>query len=151
MQLASECAFDVLLVEDSPTDALMTREALAQSRCPITVHVVEDGVLAMRFLRRQEPYTHAPEPDLILLDLNMPRMDGREVLAELKQDMVLKHIPVIVLTSSKADEDVLKAYNLHANCYVPKPVNFHSFSHMLHCVEQFWLTVVKLPRARKER
>jgi two-component system response regulator len=135
----------VLMVEDSPTDVLMTREALAGLDMEVELDVVEDGVLAMQFLRREGRYCDARCPDLILLDLNLPRKDGREVLAEVKQDESLRVIPVVVLTSSKADEDVLRAYCLHANCYIAKPVNFKSFTGVIRSVEQFWFSVVKLP------
>src|SRR5438067_71755 len=124
---ASSNPIDILLVEDSPTDSLLTRRALADAKLVNRLHIVEDGVKALAFLRKQEPYADAPRPDLILLDLNMPRMDGREVLAEIKSDEDLKIIPVIVLTTSSAEEDVLKSYKLHANCYITKPVGFGAF------------------------
>lgn len=136
---------DILLVEDSPTDALLTRRAFADSRHASRLHIVEDGVKAIAFLRRQEPYADAPRPRLILLDLNMPRMDGREVLAEIKADDDLKTIPVIVLTTSNAEEDVLRSYQLHANCYVTKPVDLDSFGKAIASLENFWFAVVTLP------
>ena len=136
---------EILLVEDSPTDALMTKHALARARLVNRLHVVEDGVKAIAFLRRQEPYADAPRPHLILLDLNMPRMDGREVLAEIKADENLKVIPVIVLTTSSAEEDVLKSYKLHANCYITKPVGFGAFAEAVASIENFWFAVVTLP------
>src|SRR5579863_1943649 len=113
---------NVLLVEDSPTDLLMTREALEHAKVLVNLHTVEDGVQTLDFLRRRGPYAQSPRPDLILLDLNLPRKDGREVLAEIKSDPLLKIIPVIVLTTSKADEDIARAYSAHANCFITKPV-----------------------------
>lgn len=136
---------DILLVEDSPTDILITQEAFEQARLLNQLHVVEDGVTALAFLRRLEPYTEAPQPDLILLDLNLPKKSGREVLAELKGDPVLKFIPVVVLTTSQAEEDVLKSYDLHANCYVTKPVDFTRFVEVVRSIEHFWFNVVTLP------
>jgi len=138
-------AIEILLVEDSPTDVLMTEEALKYAKVLNNLHVVENGVDAMAFLRGEGPHAGAPRPDLILLDLNLPRKDGREVLADIKADPVLKIIPVVVLTTSKAEEDVVKAYGLHANCYVTKPVDFASFAEVVRSIEQFWFTVVTLP------
>ncbi len=136
---------ELLLAEDSPTDALMTRECLAQAKLHNNLHVVEDGVEAMEFLRRQGKHADAPRPDLILLDLNMPRKDGREVLAEIKADDALKCIPVVILTTSKREEDVLRAYGLHANCYITKPVDFSGFVEVVLAIKDFWFTVVTLP------
>ncbi len=136
---------DILLVEDSPTDALLTQHALSKARLINRLHIVKDGVEAIAFLRRQEPYADAPRPQLILLDLNMPRMDGREVLAELKADDNLKIIPVIVLTTSAAEEDVIKSYKLHANAYITKPVGFDAFTEAVASIENFWFAVVTLP------
>jgi CheY-like chemotaxis protein len=136
---------DVLLVEDCATDLLMTREALERSKITIQLHCVEDGVEAMRFLRRQEKYEAAPRPDLIMLDLNLPRKNGQEVLAEIKGDGDLRPIPVVVLTSSKAEEDVSRAYQAHANCYITKPVGFKNFTEVVRSIENFWFTVVSLP------
>ncbi|MCK6628741.1 MAG: response regulator [Anaerolineae bacterium] len=136
---------EILLVEDSPTDILITQEAFEQARLLNKLHVVEDGVAALAFLRRQEPYTQTPRPDLILLDLNLPKKSGREVLAELKSDEALKFIPVVVLTTSQAEEDVLKSYDLHANCYITKPVDFTKFVEVVHSIEHFWFSVVTLP------
>jgi len=136
---------EILLVEDSPTDILITQEAFEQARLLNKLHVVEDGVAALAFLRRQEPYTQTPRPDLILLDLNLPKKSGREVLAELKSDEALKFIPVVVLTTSQAEEDVLKSYDLHANCYITKPVDFTKFVEVVHSIEYFWFSVVTLP------
>jgi two-component system, chemotaxis family, response regulator Rcp1 len=136
---------DILLVEDSPTDALLTKRALEDARLINRLHLVEDGVQAMAFLRKTPPYTDAPRPDLVLLDLNLPKMDGREVLAEMKADENLKVIPVVVLTTSHAEEDILKSYKLHANCYVVKPVDFASFAEVITILEKFWFAVVTLP------
>ena len=136
---------DILLVEDSPTDVLIAREALTEARLLNTIHVVEDGVDALAFLRRQGRFADAPRPDLILLDLNLPRKNGREVLAEIKNDPVLKSIPVVVLTTSSAEEDIIRSYNLHANCYVVKPVEFDNFVKAVQSIRQFWFTIVALP------
>ena len=136
---------EILLVEDSPTDVLMTQEALEQAKLLNHLHVVEDGVEALAFLYRQGPYAAAPRPDLILLDLNLPRKNGQEVLAELKADQDLKLIPVVILTTSKADEDIAKSYGLHANCYIAKPVGFASFVEVVQAIEYFWFGVVTLP------
>jgi len=136
----------VLLVEDSPSDAAMTIEAMHEGRIVNQVHVATDGEMAMAFLRRQGPYADAPRPDLILLDLNLPRMDGREVLREVKDDPILKTIPVIVLTTSAAEEDILKSYELHANAYVTKPVAFEAFFSAVRGIEDFWLALVHLPQ-----
>ena len=136
---------EILLVEDSPTDALLTRRALDGARLINRLHVVEDGVQAMAFLRKHPPYAETPRPDLILLDLNLPRKDGREVLAEMKTDDSLMCIPVVVLTTSRAEEDILRSYQLHANCYVVKPADFDSFSDAISVLEKFWFAVVTLP------
>jgi two-component system response regulator len=137
---------EILLVEDSPTDALFAREALADSKIRHNLHTVTDGVAAMAFLRREGRYSVAPRPDLVLLDLNLPRMDGREVLGAVKADDRLKVIPVVVLTSSKAESDVLKAYGLHANCYIVKPVDIDQFATVVQTIDSFWFAVVTLPR-----
>ncbi|MEO8613866.1 MAG: response regulator [Luteolibacter sp.] len=136
---------EILLVEDSPSDALLTKRALAEARIINQLHHVEDGAQALAFLRKEPPFGDAPRPDLILLDLNLPKKDGREVLAEIKADKVLKTIPVIVLTTSQAEEDVLKSYELHANCYVVKPVDFASFANAITIMEKFWFAIVTLP------
>lgn len=138
-------SIEILLVEDSPTDVLIAREALAEARIINTIHVTEDGVEAMQFLRRQGQYTNAVRPDLILLDLNLPRKNGREVLAEVKSDELLKSIPVVVLTTSEAEEDVLRSYDLHANCYVVKPVGFENFVNAVRSISDFWFNIVTLP------
>ena len=137
---------DVLLVEDDPGDVLMTREAFEEHKLRNNLHVVNDGVEAVSFLRREGEYADAPRPGLILLDLNLPRKDGREVLADIKADEALRSIPVVVLTTSEAEEDVLRSYNLHANAYVTKPVDFERFIRVVQQVDDFFVTVVKLPR-----
>ncbi|PSL56042.1 response regulator receiver domain-containing protein [Saccharothrix carnea] len=137
---------DVLLVEDDPGDALMTQEAFEHHKIRNQLHVVRDGVEALEFLRRQGQYEDAPRPGLILLDLNLPKMDGREVLAEIKADETLRPIPVVVLTTSEAEEDVMRSYNLHANAYVTKPVDFDRFIEVVRQIDDFFVTVVKLPR-----
>ncbi|MBD6616525.1 response regulator [Komarekiella sp. 'clone 1'] len=136
---------EVLLVEDNPGDAQLTRIALEDSKISIHLNVVEDGVEAMAFLRKQEKYATAAHPDIVLLDLNLPKKDGREVLAEIKTDINLKRIPVVVLTTSQAEEDILKAYNLAANCYITKPVDFDQFVKIVQSIENFWFAIVKLP------
>ncbi|MEH1781647.1 MAG: response regulator [Nostoc sp.] len=136
---------EVLLVEDNPGDVQLTRIALEDSKISIHLNVVEDGVEAMAFLRKQEKYAKVIYPDIILLDLNLPRKDGREVLAEIKGDENLKRIPVVVLTTSQAEEDILKAYNLSANCYITKPVDFDQFVKIVQSIENFWFAIVKLP------
>jgi CheY-like chemotaxis protein len=138
-------AIEVLLVEDDPGDVLMTREAFEDHKVRNNLHVVSDGVEALAFLRRQGDHAAAPRPDLILLDLNLPRKDGREVLAEVKGDDDLRRIPVVVLTTSDADEDILRSYDLHANAYVTKPVDFEQFLSAVRQVDEFFLSVVKLP------
>jgi CheY-like chemotaxis protein len=137
---------DVLLVEDDPGDVLMTREAFEHHKLANSLHVVEDGVEALKFLRREGDYADAPRPGLILLDLNLPKKDGREVLAEIKSDDDLCDIPVVVLTTSSAEQDVLKSYKLHANAYVTKPVNFNRFVDVVRQIDEFFVTVVTLPR-----
>jgi two-component system response regulator len=136
---------EILLVEDNPGDVRLTQEALREGKIRNSLHVVEDGESAMAFVRREGEFSDMPRPDLILLDLNLPRMDGREVLAEIKADLDLKRIPVVVLTTSRAEEDVLKVYNLNANCYITKPVDFEQFIKVVSAVEEFWLTIVRLP------
>lgn len=136
---------DILLVEDSPTDVIITREAFEEFRVLNKLHVVEDGIQAMAYLRRQGEYAAATRPDLILLDLNLPRKHGREVLTEIKRDPALKSIPVVVLTTSQSERDVLEAYDQHANCYIVKPVGFENFLEALKTIRQFWFGVVTLP------
>lgn len=137
---------DILLVEDNPGDVRLTEEALKQGKVLNRLHVVYDGVEAMEFLHKKGRYKDAPRPDLILLDLNLPRKDGREVLKEIKLDESLKVIPVVILTTSKSEEDVAKAYALHANCFITKPVDLFRFFEVIKSVEEFWFTVVKLPK-----
>lgn len=135
----------ILLVEDSPSDAKLTISALKLAKVANELHHVEDGVEAMEFLKRQGKYEKSPRPDLILLDLNLPRKDGREVLEEMKENADFSSIPVIVLTTSSAEQDVLRSYQLHCNCYVTKPVNFDRFLECVRSIEHFWLSVVVLP------
>ena len=137
---------EILLVDDNPGDVRLAIEALKDSRILNKVHTVTDGVEAMAFLRNQGRYAGAPRPDLVLLDLNMPRKDGRETLAEIKQDENLKCIPVIVLTVSNVEEDIFKAYNLHANCYITKPIDLDQFVKVVNSVENFWFSIVRLPQ-----
>ena len=138
-------AIDILLVEDNPGDVRLTREALKEGKVLNTLHVVGDGIEALEFLRHEGPYAKVPHPDIILLDLNLPRMDGRELLAEIKSDPDLRRIPVVILTTSKAEEDIIKSYDLHANCYITKPVDLDQFIKVVKSVEEFWFTIVKLP------
>lgn len=136
---------EILLVEDNEGDVRLTREALKEGRIRNRLHVVGDGEQALAFLGRQGAYADAPRPDLILLDLNLPRLDGREVLASIKNDANLKSIPVVVLTSSRTEQDLLRAYDLHANCFITKPVEFEQFIEVVRSIEDFWLTIVVLP------
>jgi CheY-like chemotaxis protein len=137
---------DILLVEDDPGDVLMTREAFEHHKIRNALHVVSDGVEAMKYVRREPPHGDVPRPGLILLDLNLPKKDGREVLAEIKADPDLRTIPVVVLTTSEAEEDILRSYSLHANAYVAKPVDFDRFVEVVRQIDDFFVTVVKLPR-----
>jgi chemotaxis family two-component system response regulator Rcp1 len=143
--LDSELRFEILLVEDNPGDVLLTQEAFREGRLAHRLSVAEDGEEAIRFLRREGQYANAPKPDVILLDLNLPKKDGRELLAEIKEDPALRYIPIIVLTTSDAEQDVWRAYKLHANCYLTKPVNLDDFIRKIRSFEDFWLTVVRLP------
>jgi len=136
---------DILLVEDNPGDVRLTYEALKEGKVLNSLQVVGDGIEALAFLRHEGAYAKAPHPDIILLDLNLPRMDGREVLAEIKNDPDLRRIPVVILTTSKAEEDIIKTYNLHANCYITKPVDLDQFINVVKSVEEFWFTIVRLP------
>ena len=138
-------SFDILLVEDNPADADLTREGLLDGRLLHTLHHVTDGVQALRFLRREGEFANTPTPDLILLDLNLPKKDGREVLHTIKEDPQLRRIPVVILTSSQAESDIVKSYDLHANCYMCKPVDLTRFLETVRKIEEFWLTVVRLP------
>ena len=137
---------EILLVEDDPGDVLMTREALGDSKLLNSLHVVDNGEEAIAFLRREGSYEEAPRPDLILLDLNLPRVDGREVLSIVKNDPSLRQIPVVILTTSDAEEDVLRSYDLHANAYVTKPVDFEAFVRVIRQIDDFFLSVVRLPK-----
>ena len=139
---------EILLVEASPADARLAVDALKDAKVGNQLHLVGDGVETMRFLRQEGQYADAPRPDLILLDLNLPRMDGREVLAEVKSDPGLRRIPIVILTVSKAEEDIVKSYDLHANCYITKPVDLDQFMNVVRQIEGFWLTIVKLPPNR---
>ena len=138
-------SIEILLVEDNPGDVDLAREALENGKVHNNLHVVGDGEAAMAFLRRQRQYADAPRPDLVLLDLNLPKKDGREVLAEIKSDPHLMRIPVVILTTSKAEEDILKSYNLHANCFITKPLDLNQFIKVVQAVEDFWFSIVKLP------
>ncbi len=140
---------DILLVEDNPADVRLTREALQDAKVLNALHVVEDGVEALEFLHKEGRYVESPSPDLILLDLNLPKKDGREVLAEIKQNEKWKDIPVVVLTTSRAEEDIVRSYNLHANAYVTKPVDLRQFLEAIRVIEEFWLAVVTLPPAAR--
>jgi two-component system, chemotaxis family, response regulator Rcp1 len=138
---------EILLVEDNPADVRLTLEAMKEAKVLNHIKVVMDGVEAMAFLRKEGRYADAPKPDLILLDLNLPRKGGREVLAEVKSDECLKSIPVVILTTSQSEQDILMTYELHANCFITKPVQLDEFLRVIHLIEDFWLTVVKLPRS----
>ncbi|AFM23775.1 response regulator [Desulfomonile tiedjei] len=136
---------EILLIEDNPVDATMTKQALREGKIKVNLNVVTDGVEAIKFLKRSGMYEKTPRPDLILLDLNLPKKSGREVLQEIKSDGDLKTIPVVVLTTSKAEEDIVKSYELHANCFISKPVDLDRFTEVVKSIEDFWFTVVKLP------
>jgi chemotaxis family two-component system response regulator Rcp1 len=143
----SHRSIEILLVEDNPGDVRLTIEALNDAKLRNNLSVVRDGVEAMAFLQQERPYVEVPHPDLILLDLNLPRMDGREVLAQVKAHPDLLHIPVVVLTTSDSQPDILQAYELHANCYITKPVDLDQFIKIVRSIEDFWLTIVRLPSA----
>ena len=136
---------EVLLVEDSPGDVRLTREAFRDAKVHINLHVATDGTKAMAFLNREGVHANAPRPDLVLLDLNLPKKDGREVLQEIKESHTLKSIPVVILTTSSSEADILKSYRLHANCYITKPVGLEGFLTVVKSIDNFWLSVVKLP------
>ena len=138
-------AIEILLVEDNPGDARLAVEALKEGHVRNRLHVVQDGVEAMRFLRREDSYSAVPKPHVILLDLNLPRKDGSQVLAEIKSDEHLRRIPVVILTTSQAEQDVLRSYDLHANCYITKPFDLDQFITVIRAIEDFWCTIVKLP------
>lgn len=137
---------DVLLVEDNPGDARLAQEALAENKLALNLHIVRDGEQALAFVNREGEYADAPTPDLVLLDLNLPRKSGREVLANIKNDAELRRLPVVVLTSSQAEQDILESYNLHANCYIQKPLDFEQFIKVVRNVGDFWFSIVKLPK-----
>ncbi len=139
---------EILLVEDNPADIRLTEEALREGKVRNKLHVARDGVEAMEFLRRQGRFKDAPRPDLVLLDLNLPRKDGREVLGEIKSDEALRSLPVVVLTTSSSDADILESYSLHANCYITKPVDLEQFVKVVKSIDDFWLTIVRLPSER---
>ncbi len=142
---------DILLVEDNPGDVRLAQEVFKEAKVKNDLHVVYDGVEAMAFLRREGRYNDAPRPDLILLDLNLPKKTGHEVLLEIKSDDNLKRIPVVILTVSKDEEDIIKSYNLHANCFITKPVDLNQFLNVVKAIEDFWLTIVKLPNSRTDK
>jgi CheY-like chemotaxis protein len=144
---ASARPVEILLVEDDPGDVLITREAIEGSKFANNLNVVSNGELALQYLRREAPYEDAPRPGLILLDLNLPRLDGREVLAQVKQDPNLRRIPIVVLTTSSADQDIVRSYDLHANAYVTKPVDFDQFMSVVRQVDEFFISIVSLPPA----
>ena len=139
---------EVLLVEDNPGDVRLTQEVFLDANSSVHLHVASDGVEAMAFLRREGSHSHAPRPDLVLLDLNLPKMDGREVLAQIKKDESLKTIPTVILTTSDAEADIAKSYRLQANCYLTKPVQLSSFEALVKSINDFWLTKAKLPQAQ---
>lgn len=139
-------AIEILLVEDNAGDVRLTQEALREGKVKNNLNVARDGAEALRFLRREAPFENAPQPDLILLDLNLPRLDGREVLREIKADPALRVIPVVVLTTSSADADIVRSYQLHANCYITKPVDLEQFISVVKSIDEFWLTIVRLPK-----
>jgi len=136
---------DILLIEDNPGDARLTQEALKEGKVKNQLHIVTDGVEATDFLFKRNKYKDAPRPDLIILDLNLPKKNGQEVLTEIKVDETLKSIPVVILTTSKAEEDIIRSYNLHANCFLSKPIDLNKFFEVVKSIEEFWLTLVKLP------
>jgi CheY-like chemotaxis protein len=144
--MSAATSIDILLVEDDQADVLMTREAFEHHKIRNALHVASDGIEALKFVRNEPPYEGAPRPGLILLDLNLPKKDGRQVLAELKDSPELRSIPVVVLTTSEAEEDILRSYDLHANAYVTKPVDFNRFVEVVRQIDDFWMTVAKLPR-----
>jgi two-component system response regulator len=137
---------DILVVEDNPGDARLIKEVLNGNKIYCHLHIVKDGVEALNFLHKKEEFTDSPRPDLIFLDLNLPKKDGREVLAEIKSDDNLKQIPVVIMTISQAEEDIIKSYSLHANCYVTKPLDLDQFVKVVRSIEEFWFSLVKLPK-----
>jgi two-component system, chemotaxis family, response regulator Rcp1 len=147
--LENATPIEILLVEDSPGDVRLTQEALRDAKVQNHLHVASDGIEATLFLSRQGKHANAPRPDLILLDLNLPKKSGRDVLEEIKMDPVLQSIPVVILTTSAAEEDILRSYQLHANCYITKPVDLHQFLKVVKTIDNFWLAIVKLPNVGK--
>ena len=145
MEDSANKSIDILIVEDNSGDARLMTEVLKDNRISNNLYVVKDGVEAMNFLYKKAPFSEVPYPDLIILDLNLPKKDGREVLAEIKSDNDLKKIPVVIMTSSQSQEDILKTYNLHANCYITKPIDLNQFMKVVKSIEDFWFTIVKLP------
>jgi two-component system, chemotaxis family, response regulator Rcp1 len=145
--MAESGPIEILLVEDNPADIRLTREALHEAKISNNLHVATDGVQALRFLHREEEHADAPRPDLMLLDLNLPKKTGREVLEVVKEDPDLRRIPVVVLTTSEAEQDIVRSYDLHANAYIKKPVDFGSFVEVVRAIEDFWFSVVRLPPA----
>jgi len=141
----------ILLVEDNPGDARLTIETMKSAKVRNTLHVARDGIEAMAFLRQEAGFANAVRPDLILLDLNLPKKDGREMLADLKADPILRRIPVVVLTTSQAEEDIVRSYDLHANCYITKPIDLNQFIVVVKSIENFWLTIVSLPSYEKSK
>ncbi len=146
----NEKKIEILLVEDNPADVRLTQEAFRDAKVHNTLSVARDGVEALAYLRREGPFADAKRPDVIFLDLNLPKIDGRQVLAAVKSDPALKSIPVVILTTSQAEQDILKSYELHANCYVTKPVDLEQFLSVVKSIESFWISVVKLPPRRAE-
>ncbi|MDP2003911.1 MAG: response regulator [Desulfurivibrionaceae bacterium] len=140
---------DILLVEDDPGDVELTKEGLQDAKMLVNLHVVDDGEKALKFLRKEEPYTNAARPDIILLDLNMPRKSGQEVLGEIKGDPSLRSIPVVILTTSGAESDIARCYDLGANCYITKPISFEAFAKVVAMIEEFWFTIVRMPSKEK--
>ncbi|MFA6924621.1 MAG: response regulator [Bacteroidales bacterium] len=145
MQNTNSKSIDILIVEDNSGDARLIREVLKEGKIMNSLHIVKDGVEAMEFLYKKGKYENTPNPDLIILDLNLPRKDGREVLAEIKENNELKKIPIVIMTTSQAEEDILRSYNLHANCYITKPLDLNQFIKVVKSIEDFWFSVVKLP------
>lgn len=140
---------DVLLVEDDPGDVELTKEGLLTAKMLVNLHVVDDGEKALKYLRKETPYTEAVRPDIILLDLNMPRKDGKETLQEIKAEPSLRSIPVVILTTSEAETDIVKCYDLGANCYITKPISFEAFTKVVAMIEEFWFTIVRMPSKEK--
>lgn len=138
-------AIDILMVEDNPDDVTLTTEALKETKIAVNLNVVENGIQAIQYLKKENEYKDVVRPDLILLDLNLPKMDGREVLSELKSSKSIRNIPVVVLTTSMAEEDIMQAYELQANCYITKPIDLNQFERVVRSIEEFWFTIVKLP------